>query len=90
MVESKNISENNQTVRAAMLGEKKSFGKKLVDIIKEYWYLALAFGIAATIMYLIYLSMEIHPFGEGSVLNLLFKESDIKFGNWKKGVAYLC
>ena len=28
-------------------------------------------------------------FGEGSVLNLLFKESDIKFGNWKKGVAYL-
>jgi uncharacterized protein YwqG len=28
-------------------------------------------------------------FGEGSVLNLLFKESDLKFGNWKKGVAYL-
>ena len=28
-------------------------------------------------------------FGEGSVLNLLFKESDLKFGNWKKGVAFL-
>lgn len=28
-------------------------------------------------------------FGEGSVLNLLIKESDLKFGNWKKGVAYL-
>ena len=28
-------------------------------------------------------------FGEGSVLNLLFKESDLKFGNWKRGVAYL-
>ena len=28
-------------------------------------------------------------FGEGFVLNLLFKESDLKFGNWKKGVAFL-
>lgn len=28
-------------------------------------------------------------FGEGSVLNLLIKESDLKFGNWKKGVAFL-
>ena len=28
-------------------------------------------------------------FGEGSVLNLLMKESDLKFGNWKRGVGYL-
>jgi hypothetical protein len=28
-------------------------------------------------------------FGEDFVLNLLFKDSDLKFGNWKKGVAYL-
>ena len=28
-------------------------------------------------------------FGEDSVLNLLFKESDLRFGNWKRGVAYL-
>ena len=28
-------------------------------------------------------------FGEGSVLNLLIKDSDLKFGNWKRGVAYL-
>ena len=28
-------------------------------------------------------------FGEGSVLNLLFKDSDLKYGNWKRGVAYL-
>ena len=28
-------------------------------------------------------------FGEGFVLNLLFKDSDLKFGNWKRGVAYL-
>jgi hypothetical protein len=28
-------------------------------------------------------------FGEGSVLNLLIKESDLKFGNWKRAVAHL-
>ena len=28
-------------------------------------------------------------FGEGSILNLLMKESDLKFGNWKRAVAYL-
>lgn len=33
-------------------------------------YLAYAFFIPATIMYLIYIAMEIHPFGNGSVLVL--------------------
>ena len=28
-------------------------------------------------------------FGEGSVLNILIKESDLKFGNWKRAVAHL-
>ena len=28
-------------------------------------------------------------FGEGSVLNLLIKESDLKFGNWKRALAHL-
>lgn len=28
-------------------------------------------------------------FGEGSILNLLMKESDLRFGNWKRTVAYL-
>ena len=27
--------------------------------------------------------------GEGSVLNLLIKESDLKFGNWKRALAHL-
>ncbi|MBR6708285.1 MAG: YfhO family protein [Clostridia bacterium] len=36
----------------------------------EYMYLMLAFFIPFVIMYLIYLAMEIHPFGDGSVLVL--------------------
>ena len=28
-------------------------------------------------------------FGKGSALYLLMKESDLKFGNWKRGLAYL-
>lgn len=28
-------------------------------------------------------------FGKGSRLNILMKESDLKFGNWKRGLAYL-
>lgn len=36
----------------------------------EYMYLALAFFIPFAIMYFIYLAMEIHPFGDGSVLVL--------------------
>lgn len=28
-------------------------------------------------------------FGEGSTLNFMIKESDLKFGNWKKTVAHL-
>ena len=28
-------------------------------------------------------------FGEDFVLNLLIKDTDLKFGNWKRGVAYL-
>lgn len=36
----------------------------------EYMYLTLAFFIPFVIMYIIYLAMEIHPFGDGSVLVL--------------------
>jgi hypothetical protein len=28
-------------------------------------------------------------FGKGSALYLLMKESDLKFGNWKRSVAFL-
>lgn len=37
---------------------------------KEYGYLFIAFAVPVVIMYAIYLAMEIHPFGNGSVLVL--------------------
>jgi uncharacterized membrane protein YfhO len=37
---------------------------------KEYSYLAYCFGIPAVLYFLIYLSMGLHPFGNGSVLVL--------------------
>ena len=60
---------------------KKSGSKANVtlDLIKKYLnrlitlpygYLALAFIIPVVIMYVIYIAMEIHPFGNGSVLVL--------------------
>ncbi len=36
----------------------------------DYMYLTLAFFIPFAIMYMLYLAMEIHPFGDGSVLVL--------------------
>ena len=35
----------------------------------EKSYLWLCFGIPVAVMYVIYLALGIHPFGEGSVLN---------------------
>ncbi len=57
-------------ISTPLLGEKKTFKEKVKQIIKEYWYLGLAFIIPALIMYLIYVAMGIHPIGEGSVLVL--------------------
>ncbi len=51
--------------------EKKKKTGKLAKLLKKpYIYLALCFAIPVAVMYLIYLSMEIHPFGDGSVLVL--------------------
>jgi uncharacterized membrane protein YfhO len=49
---------------------KKPFKERLRDGFFEYRYLCLAFIVPAIIMYIIYLAMEIHPFGDGSVLVL--------------------
>ena len=38
--------------------------------LKEYLYLAFAFLIPVALMYLVYVAMEIHPFGDNSVLVL--------------------
>ena len=43
---------------------------KRAQLKKEYSYLAYCFGIPAVLYFLIYLSMGLHPFGNGSVLVL--------------------
>ena len=46
----------------------KAFFSKITN--RPYAHLLLCFGIPVVIMYLIYLAMQIHPFGDGSVLVL--------------------
>ena len=46
----------------------RSIQKRMSD--SQYSYLLLAFLIPTVIMYVVYLAMEIHPFGDGSVLVL--------------------
>ncbi|HOA85210.1 MAG TPA: YfhO family protein, partial [Bacillota bacterium] len=52
----------------------KSAGAGIMTEHRQEWrsmaYLGFAFFIPVVIMYLIYLAMEIHPFGDGSVLVL--------------------
>ena len=48
--------------------KKPSFFSKLLK--SPYLYLSLAFILPVVIMYIIYIAMEIHPFGESSVLVL--------------------
>ena len=76
---------NKMNFSAPTIGEKKSkflgkllpFNDKITvkDIFLNLFrgsksYLWLSFGIPVVIMYLIYLAMQIHPFGDGSVLVL--------------------
>ena len=58
---------------------KKSSGKKPFEFLRnvqkkisssEYSYLIFAFLVPAIIMYVVYVAMEIHPFGDNSVLVL--------------------
>ena len=71
-VEVKNLSENEE-IAGEMLTEKprNAFFDKILSLFKgKKMYLWLCFAIPVAIMYLIYLAMEIHPFGNGSVLVL--------------------
>lgn len=45
-------------------------GMRLFKVNKDYSYLAYSFGIPAVLFFLIYLSMGLHPIGNGSVLVL--------------------
>ena len=53
-----------------LLPRSERFKKRLRLFLKEYWYLSLCMIIPVALVYLIYLSRGIHPFGDGSVLVL--------------------
>ncbi len=70
-MELNNISECEAVCELPSVEEKNTLRKRLLKLFKgKSLYLWLCFGIPVVIMYLIYLAMEIHPFGDGSVLVL--------------------
>lgn len=61
---------NDKLLDKAAPPEKKRFSLRDAWRNNDYMYLTLAFFTPFAIMYMIYLAMEIHPFGDGSVLVL--------------------
>ena len=72
---SEEIEISCEAVSEAAPSENEAEAKKKVSVFSKLFrspnlYLSLCFILPAVIMYLIYLSREIHPFGDGSVLVL--------------------
>ncbi|MBR6603299.1 MAG: YfhO family protein, partial [Clostridia bacterium] len=72
---SEEIEISCEAVSEAAPSENEAEEKKKVSVFSKIFrspnlYLSLCFILPAVIMYLIYLSREIHPFGDGSVLVL--------------------
>ncbi|MBE6538939.1 MAG: hypothetical protein E7671_05700 [Ruminococcaceae bacterium] len=91
-IENIEITETkDEAVAAEVPTGKKSFFKRLLD--SPYLYLSFAFVLPVVVMYLIYLAMEIHPFGDGSVLVLDLNGQYVYFfealRNFVKGDASL-
>ncbi|MEE0969516.1 MAG: YfhO family protein [Clostridia bacterium] len=77
MMNNENISQNEknfettQVLEADIESIPTNKPSKLLKILKKpYIYLSLCFILPVVVMYLIYVAMGIHPFGEGSVLVL--------------------
>ena len=62
------VPEKSLKKRTSPLNFLRNIQKRISS--SQYSYLLLAFLIPAVIMYVVYLAMEIHPFGDGSVLVL--------------------
>ncbi len=69
-------------------GERLSFKERFASGWNEHNYLILSFLIPAVIMYLIYLAMEIHPFGDGSVLVLDLNGQYVSFYEGLRNFVY--
>ena len=68
IIEEKTPLNNTAKKRSSPLDFLRNIQKKISN--SQYSYLLLAFLIPTVIMYVVYLAMEIHPFGDGSVLVL--------------------
>ena len=66
------IKTNTSRAKKPIFNKKNNFINKYCDqlINLKNVYLMFAFIIPVVIMYIIYIAMEIHPFGNGSVLVL--------------------
>lgn len=73
------------------LKNESGFIPKVKRLFGEYGYLFVSFIVPVVIMYAIYLAMEIHPFGDGSVLVLDLNGQYVNFyealGHFLRGDA---
>lgn len=83
-----NLNIKKQQILTPLLGEKLTLKQRFGNTLKEYGYLSLCFIIPAVIMFLIYLSMEIYPFGEGSVLVLDLNGQYVSFYEGLRNFVY--
>ena len=63
-------SKRAKAEEAKLLDYKPSFGERILNFPKTYWYLLIAMAIPAIIFFLIYLARGLYPFGDGTVLVL--------------------
>ncbi len=82
------LKKDNDHMLSGVPGEKLSFSQRFAKGWNEYNYLILSFLIPAVIMYLIYLAMEIHPFGDGSVLVLDLNGQYVSFYEGLRNFVY--
>ena len=64
IIEEKTPLNNTAKKRSSPLDFLRNIQKKISN--SQYSYLLLAFLIPTVIMYVVYLAMEIHPFGDGA------------------------
>ncbi len=82
------IDKDDKIMLTGVPGEKPSFKQRFLSSWKEHSYLILSFVIPVVIMYLIYLAMEIHPFGDGSVLVLDLNGQYVSFYEGLRNFVY--
>lgn len=85
-----NLNENTGKDGLLEGTEKQSFFSRLRKYLRhnEYSYLIYAFIVPVVLMYLIYLAMGLHPFGDGSVLVLDLNGQYVSFYEMLRAAVY--